>query len=71
MNLYLLEYIHKIILYLEVEYFMYNNFSYFIFYFIIFVPCFHFYVNGNLVETIMGADVRKVEETIVQLVSRN
>jgi len=35
------------------------------------VPCFHFYVNGNLVETIMGADVRKVEETIVQLVSRN
>ena len=32
------------------------------------VPCFHFYVNGSLVETIMGADVRKVEETIINLV---
>ena len=32
------------------------------------VPCFHFYVNGTLVETIMGADVRKVEETIINLV---
>jgi thiol-disulfide isomerase/thioredoxin len=32
------------------------------------VPCFHFYVNGTLVDTIMGADVRKVEETIINLV---
>lgn len=32
------------------------------------VPCFHFYVNGSMVETIMGADVRKVEETIINLV---
>lgn len=34
------------------------------------VPCFHFYVNGTLVDTIMGADVNKVEENIVQLVSQ-
>jgi thioredoxin 1 len=35
------------------------------------VPCFHFYVNGNLVDTLMGADVGKVEEMIVQLLSTN
>jgi|688.fasta_scaffold00008_231 thioredoxin 1 len=35
------------------------------------VPCFHFYLNGNLVDTIMGADVQRVEENIVQLVSSN
>jgi thiol-disulfide isomerase/thioredoxin len=35
------------------------------------VPCFHFYVNGTLADTIMGADVRRVEENIVQLVSTN
>jgi len=35
------------------------------------VPCFHFYVNGTLVDTIMGADVNKVEETIVRLVSNS
>jgi len=33
------------------------------------VPCFHFYVNGTLVDTIMGADLQKVEEKIVELVS--
>lgn len=35
------------------------------------VPCFHFYLNGTLVDTIMGADVQKVEEKIVQLISSN
>lgn len=33
------------------------------------VPCFHFYVNGNLVDTVMGADVNVVEQKIVQLLS--
>ncbi len=33
------------------------------------VPCFHFYVNGNLVDTLMGADVNVLEEKIVQLLS--
>jgi thioredoxin 1 len=35
------------------------------------VPCFHFYLNGTLVDTVMGADVHKVEEIIVELVSNN
>ena len=33
------------------------------------VPCFHFYVNGNLVDTVMGADINVVEQKIVQLLS--
>lgn len=33
------------------------------------VPCFHFYVNGNLVDTVMGADVNVVEQKIVELLS--
>ena len=33
------------------------------------VPCFHFYVNGNLVDTVMGADVNVVEQKIVQFLS--
>lgn len=33
------------------------------------VPCFHFYINGTLVDTIMGADIQKVEEKIVELIS--
>ena len=33
------------------------------------VPCFHFYVNGNLVDTIMGADVNLIEQKIVELIS--
>ncbi len=33
------------------------------------VPCFHFYLNGNLVDTLMGADVSVLEEKIVKLLS--
>ena len=33
------------------------------------VPCFHFYLKGNLVDTIMGADVNLVEQKIVELLS--
>lgn len=31
------------------------------------VPCFHFYVNGVLVDTIMGSDMPRVEQTIINL----
>ena len=33
------------------------------------VPCFHFYVDGNLVDTVMGADVNVVEQKIVEILS--